>query len=317
MILWIIIPFQTTSCNHSKGEFKRNLKSFSIQDSIHLDLPLKRFQFTGNDAVVYDFYSKSIFKIDRDFEITDTLGRWGDGPQENLLVRNFSFLNDNRVAIIDTQKNTFKVQDFNDSIYYYHKFEKIIDRGVYLGPKELFLSGIGQKMKYNFNLFNLENASYVPVENLDSLFNEPNSALIYEGKISNDKSLIVHTSYFADHWFIYNYKTKDIKVGKYIHTTPKPNVLELPGAVMLDNAIEVIVDSFIYNNSLMIISNVSEKRNPKQRVLDVYDLNTLKYQYSYQLPILNSTVPNEGFHMAENKIGLMYEDKCYIIQLDN
>ncbi|MCH7403707.1 hypothetical protein ACFOUP_03715 [Belliella kenyensis] len=93
-----------------------------------------------------------------------------------------------------------------------------------------------------------------------------------------------------------------------------PKVLEIGSGVMLDNADELVLDSFIFQDKLILISNVGDKKFPGQRFLDVYDAKTLEYGKSYPLPDLNDALPDEGFAYARDLIGILFEDMIGIFK---
>lgn len=85
---------------------------------------------------------------------------------------------------------------------------------------------------------------------------------------------------------------------------------------MLDEAPDLIIDSFILGNYLAIISNVGEKKLGENRILDLYSLSDLSYSHSYVLPDLNDAIPDDGFVLRDSKIGIVYEDELVIFELE-
>lgn len=144
---------------------ERNFKNLQEVEKITLDLPLIRFQAHRDFVFAYEYSNKSLFKLDPSFQVIDTLGGWGDGPKENLLVRNYHVFVDYKAAIFDTEKSTFKMQDFSDSVYYYHKLTKNVERGVFLNEDLLITLSSGSKMKLEFDFFDIKKSEFIPIIN--------------------------------------------------------------------------------------------------------------------------------------------------------
>jgi len=309
----IIACFLIYGCSKDQSNQPRIISKLTLIDSVALDSPLLRFQFSEGNLYGYDYYEKSIIRLDKDFSVLSKLGSWGDGPKENLLVRNYEILTDEKIAIFDVEKNTFKIQDFSDSVYYYRKIDYNILNGANL-DSVVIVSKFSEKNSMGFDFFNLNTFEYTPIDPLNKLFNEDYSGLIYEGKLTHLGGKIYFTSYFSSFWFIYDVITKDLKTGTYLQKLKNPSVFDNGTIMMLENANEIIYDSFFSNDHIYIISNVGEKNYSNQRFLDIYDINNFEYIKSYPLPNLNGTSPDEGFYMESNQIGILYEDKIFIFK---
>lgn len=321
-VLAIVIFFiagLNTSCknNRSESRYGRVFNQIEFIDSLFLDLPFYRIVYDHGHVFGYYFPDKSIYKLNDKFEILDSLGRWGDGPKENLMIRNYQVINENKLEIFDSEKNIFKIQDFKDSVYFLHKFSKNLYGGFHLGDQRFLIWSKANKSRIEFSYFDLKKKLYDPINKINSYFNSDNSALVYEGKVLLNGNEILYTSYFANFWFKYNINSDEISIGEYIHDYPLPKVLEVGGGVMLDDAVELIVDSFIYNGKLIIISNFGERKFPEQRLLDIYDIKSMRYEKSYLLPQLFETAPDEGFLFKDGQIGILYEDLVAIFRLKN
>jgi hypothetical protein len=314
-IISIILIIATFSCNISEKTPERIFSDISLLDSIELELPLRRIIYHKENFYSYDYYSKSILKHNKNFEIIDSLGKWGNGPSENLLVRNFQPTYGDKMMIFDTEKHSYKVQDFSDSVYLFHKFLSPVERGVALNDSLLITIASLPDFKLGFSYYDLGKSESKLIEKLNIIFDEKNSGLIYEGKLQIEGNFVVHTSYFANNWFVFNYVTNNVKIGSYRYKFDNPKVLDFGGGIMLDDAPELITDTFLHGSKLFIISNVAERKFPEQRVLDIYDLETAQYMKSYILPKLQDSAPSEGFYMKDDLIGLRYEDYLYFLQL--
>ena len=311
-----LILYTTISCKPSGDPPIRTFSTITLLDSIELEMPLRRIVYKEEKYYSYDYYSKSIFKHDQNFHIIDSLGAKGEGPSENLMVRNYQTFDLDKLMIFDTQKHSYKVQDFSDSVYLYHKFMTPVDRGVAINESLLITIASLPDLKLGFSFYDLNSLESESIEKINLLFDQKNSAMVYEGKLLIEENYVVHTSYFANHWFVYNTINKDLKVGAYRYEFELPKVLEFGGGVMLDNAPELIVDSFLRGTKLYVISNVGERAYPEQRVLDIFDLATTEYITSYILPKLQDSAPSEGFYIENDRIGLRYEDYLYFLTLN-
>ncbi len=313
VIVMIIANFLLVGCSNDPSDKSRIMSKLSLVDSISLDSPLLRFQFSEEKIYAYDFYEKSIVKLNRDYSVLSKMGSWGDGPKENLLVRNFEILEDEKIAVFDVEKNTFKIQDFKDSVYFYKKFNYNILNGAYL-DSVVIISRFSDKNSMGFEIFNLKSFEYKPINHLNQLFDEDYSGLIYEGKLTRLNNKIYFTSYFSSFWFIYDVFSEKLETGSYLQKLKNPSVFDNGSIMMLEDAIEIIYDSFISDDFIYIISNVGEKGYLNQRFLDIYDIKNFDYIESYPLPNFNEATPDEGFYIEDNKIGILYEDKIYIFK---
>lgn len=305
-----------SGCKIGGGNKKeREFKNIQEVEKITLDLPLVRFQAYRDFVFAYEYSNKRLFKLNSSFQIIDTLGGWGDGPKENLLVRNYQIFADYKAAIFDTEKSTFKIQDFSDSVYYYHKFLKNVERGVFLNEDLLLTLSLGPKMNLEFDFFDIIKSEFIPIHYINNLYDLDYSFLIHEGKLLQNKNIVVFTPYFSDQWFTFNVETGHLNVGKYIKEFPIPHVKQIGEGFMLDDAPDLIIDSFILSNYLCIISNVGERKLGENRILDLYRITDLSYCHSYVLPDLNDAIPDDGFVFAESKIGIVYEDELVIFEL--
>ena len=314
--VYLLLILTIVSCKSSGDPPIRTFSTITLLDSIELELPLRRIMYQQGKYYSYDYYSKSIIKHDQNFHSIDTLGANGEGPGENLMVRNYQPFELDKLMIFDTQKHSYKVQDFSDSVYFYHKFMTPVDRGVAINQSLLITIASLPDIKLGFSYYDLNSLKSESIEKINTLFDQENSGMVYEGKLLIEENFVVHTSYFANHWFVYNAINKDLKVGAYRYEFELPKVLEFGGGVMLDNAPELIADSFLHGTKLYVISNVGERAYPEQRVLDIYDLETTEYITSYILPKLQGSAPSEGFYIENDRIGLRYEDYLYFLQLD-
>lgn len=312
-LLSLVILFVIGCSNRT--EEKRVFGEILLMDSVLIERPLKRFESYGEYFYCYDYFNKSLIKLDKELHPQASLGKWGEGPKENFMVRNFHILDENKLSIFDTEKHTFKIQDFEDSVYFYKKFSVPVERGVQLDDTSLILVATEKGIKLSYFLHSLKEDSYNVIEKINDLFNEENSALIYEGKILENNGFLIHTSYFSDLWFTYDPEHNILEKGSYIYDFEKPKVLNIGGGAMLDNAPLLIADAIIFQDRLAIVSNVSDRNNSDNRVLDIYDIESKAYLKSFILPNLNQTKASEGFSFSENKIGLLYEDKIYLFEL--
>jgi hypothetical protein len=295
---------------------ERKFKNLQQVEKITLDLPLIRFQPYGDFVFAYEYSNKCLFKLNPSFEILDTLGGWGDGPKENLLVRNYQIFADYKAAIFDTEKSTFKIQDFSDSVFYYHKFTKNVERGVFLNEDLLLTLSSGSKMKLEFDFFDIKKSEFIPINNINKIYDIDYSFLIHEGKLLQSKNTVVFTPYFSDQFFTFNSETGELNVGKYLKEFPSPQVKQIGDGFMLDEAPDLIIDSFILGNYLAIISNVGERKIGENRILDLYSISDLSYCHSYVLPQINDAIPDDGFILNDSKIGIVYEDELVIFELE-
>lgn len=313
---YIIIALFIVGCG-SDNKVERIFKELSLVDSLELDPPLIRLISKDENFYGYDYYEKQIVKLNSDFEVIDALGGFGDGPKENLLVRNFFVLENDKIALFDTEKNTFKIQDFSDSVFVYHKFTKNITRGIRINDKQLLVSGSGDKMVLNFALFDLEREDYQPLAIINKEFQNDFDYLIYEGKLIGKENMIIYTPYFANKWFVYDLVKDTYKSGHYLHNLELPKVRQIGDGAMLENASELIIDSFILGERLAVLSNIISEEYKNFRALDIYDLTTQKYLESYLLPLLQDAEPDEGFSLSEETFGIVYEEKILFYKLDS
>jgi hypothetical protein len=288
-----------SSCTpQSEDIVSRVFSEIQTYEEITFKDPLKRFKSYDDFFSSYNFYTKAIYKHGRNFETIDTLGKEGDAPYENRMVLNYSILNDSTLAIFDSEKNTFKIQDWNDSVYFYHKFQRNFERGELLNDSILVITEArGSRYKMGFGYVNLYTNEYSSMKFANDVLNEELSFFTYEGIIIADGSDIYSFSYnYTDFLKI---SLDDSMISKLNYGYPlekkKPEVFEINGGFMTGDNPQYIMDAHIDEKFIWILSNVSEKGFENNRILDVYLKEGFLYLKSYVLPNIDNDPPSEMF----------------------
>jgi hypothetical protein len=296
-----------SACEPEKEEIiKRKLLALRTYEKITFDEPLKRFKHYGDFFCSYNFYTKAIYKHNRNFEILDTLGRAGDASYENRMIRNYSVLSDSTLAIFDSEKNSFKIQGWNDSVYYYHKFKQNLDRGELLNDSILIISeAYGSRYKMGYAYVNINTNEYKSMKFANDMLNEDLSFFTYEGILIADGKDLYNFSYnYTEFLKISLFDSTIIKLNYgYPLEQKKPKAFEIAGGFATGDNPQYILDVHIDEKFIWILSNVSEKGFENNRVLDVYEKAGFQYQKSYVLPNIDDEPPVEIFKD---------EDYCYI-----
>ena len=210
-LLFVLLLAQ---CEVQSNDFiDRRIYSVEVVDSFGMDTPLKRFVYKKPFFYAYNFYSKQIQKHNRGFEMVNAMGGEGDAPFENRVILNYAILDcEDRLGIFDSDKNTYKIQDWNDSIFLYLKIDRNFDRGVVLSDSTIFISyTYDNDMKLGFAIINSTDGTYFELMNFNKEFSEPTSSFIYEGKLVKFGDKVYSFSYLFNEFFVFDLQGLSVK----------------------------------------------------------------------------------------------------------
>lgn len=275
----------------------RKIYSVDVVDSFSVDAPLKRFKFHYPNFYSYNFYTKQLHKHDLNFKVIDSLGGEGDAPFENKVVLNYSILSEDRVGIFDSDKKSYKIQDWNDSVHFYFKADKNFGKGIVLNDSSIFLSFFYDEMKLGFAINTIRDGRFFELQDVNQEFNEPTSYFTYEGKLVRDGDEVYSFSYLYTDFF--KIDTRDSSVTRlkygYDHDFGKPKVHKIPDGYMADDNPTIIADAIVTEDRIYVLSNYSIRRFRSNRLLDVYDKKGFRYLKSYLVPNRREYPPGEVF----------------------
>ena len=282
----------------SENTIDRKLYSIEVVDSFLINDPFKRFTFQAPFFYSYNFYSKQLHKHDMNFVVLDSLGGEGDAPHENRVVLNYKVLTQERVGIFDSDKNTYKIQDWNDSVHFYFKMNKTFDRGVVLNDSSVLMSYTYDKdVKLGFAISDVKNDLYSELEDVTKELYEPVSSFIYEGKLVKDGNDVYSFSYLYSNFFkigLLDSSVTRLDYG-YDFDIDKPKVFEISGGYLADDNPTYVVDAIVGHDYIYVLSNYPIRGFSDNRVLDVYDKRGFKYLRSHVIPNKRGYPANELF----------------------
>ena len=156
--LLILVFVHVVGCEVKSDKIiDRKIYSVDVADSFSIEAPLKRFKFQYPN---FYSYNKQLHKHDLNFKVINSLGGEGDAPFENRVVLNYSILSEDRVGIFDSDKKSYKIQDWNDSVHFYFKANKNFGRGIVLNDSSIFLSFSYDEMKLGFAICNTRDGRF-------------------------------------------------------------------------------------------------------------------------------------------------------------
>jgi hypothetical protein len=309
----LIFACQTTEQVH---EIKRIKKEITIVDKTPILEAWKRFQPNKyeNGFLAYDFNKKRLVKLDDNFEFLEALGAEGDSPTENRMILNFQQLDRDWVAIFETEKNTFKIQNWQDSVKVYFKFPERFERGVLIGDSLIYYTFFdGKDVRLRFASRNTKkDFDFESLSQLNELVDEPVSGFIYEGAVSASKDFFYNFSGLYTEFVRINLisgASEKLNYGIRPNTS-KPKVLEVAGGYYAPNNPIITIDAKIHNGLIYTLSNVSTSDFGKKRVIDVYQEIDFKYLYTFSLEKLGEFYPTEIFLDSEYLYVLQENEIC-------
>jgi hypothetical protein len=306
----------------SKNKVKKDeryIENLSLIDSIYIPDPLAKYKFSGDKFYALNRFKQTIVSLDENFNVVKELGGKGDAPELNKLIIDYFPLNDNSVLIIDPDKNDIKIQDFNNQLTVYRKFDFTIDKAAPINDKKIIIAHSKDEStdsRMNFSIWDIEKDSIFSLKNLSEYVNYPFSNLIADGQfiVDDSKRSILYFQYFHDHMLEINNDNQISKID-FIRQVKVPKGVDEGGWKFLDDSTPRQISAYLSNNIAFVISNIPEKQDRGKRVLDLYNIEKLRYLKSFILPKLNSTSPKDiVFH--DNRYYLSYEDKIYILKED-
>lgn len=298
-IFSVLLIFLTIRCSlKNEKTIAREIEGIQVAESYTLPAPLKRFQYKEPFFYSYNYLSKELHKHDRGLVILDSLGGQGDAPYENRVVLNYHIFDDSRVGIFDSDKNIYKIQDWEDSIFVFFKIDRKFERGVTLNDSLVALSySYGDDAKLGLARANILSGTYEEFDQANIELNEPLSSWIYEGKLLNDKRWLFAFSYLFTDFFKIDLSTNNIERLNYGYglDAKKPEVFEIEGGYMAGDNTLYITDASIDKKYAYLLSNLAERDFPANRILDVYQLDGFRYVKSFLVPNRSDAPPDEVF----------------------
>lgn len=305
----------------SNGEINRKKKHLRLVAEYSISEPLKRFQLNPYERgfLAYQFSKKQIVHMDESFKIVKRMGSEGDAPYENRMILNYQILDKDWIAIFDTEKNTFKIQNWQDSVQKFFKFPEKFERGVLVNDSLIvytFFDSDDVRMRFATRLVN-ENYQFQLVKQLNLLIDEPLSGFIYEGNLAKSDDYIYNFSGLYTEFLRLNYhtmKSEKLNYGVY-KNFQKPEIISIAGGYFSANNPEITRHATISQGKIFVLSNVSNSDFGNNKVIDVYRELDFEYQYSYTLENLMDFSPLEIF-VSENEIYLAQDQKVLVLVED-
>lgn len=317
-----ILSLFLLSCEMKKEnlEIKRIKKEVEIINSYNIPNPWKRFQADtfGTGFLAYDYYNKSIVKLDSEFNLISKLSSEGDAPNENRMILNFQQLDSEWVAIFDTENNTFKIQNWNDSVKTFFRFPERFERGVLINDSIIIYSLFSETdVRLRFATRNINNSfEFHELTQLNELIDEPLSGFIYEGVIGYSKQYFYNFSGLYSDFIRLNLTTWEGEKLNYgvDKEFQKPQVFKIAGGYYAGNNPEIVPHATVYRNEIYILSNITNSDFGNSRIIDVYRERDFKYLHSYSLANLPNFAPREIF-FSSNYTYLFHDNIVYKIKL--
>jgi len=313
----ILTLIMTAGCYQDKNKFSINNRKFcsiKVLDTFSIVHPIKRITYRKPFFYSYNFVSKQIHKHDNNFNFLDSLGSQGDALYENSVVLNYSIIDEERVGIIDSEKNIFKIQDWEDSVHSYYRFPDLIERGVHINDSTAIITQThSDDLRLSFYKINLRNGSSEPLTQLNKMLDEPLSYFTHEGKLMNFENTVYSFSYLYTDFI--KMDTDKLKAEKMMYgydiEVKKPKVMKFSGGYATGENPLYILDAALTESHIYILSNFSTLEYSSNRILDIYSHAGFNYIRSYVLPNLDNYPPSEIFH-DDQYLYLNYEN--YILK---
>ena len=286
----------------------------------NFDLPTPITRFVVQDEQMFGYWWKSgnLLAINTNGMVVDTIAQKGVGPEEIGRLTGLA-IEDSLLVVYDGQD--FSVKSFNvetgESLDYKSSAVSLQEGG-YLG-NGIHLFVVDSSNEYRFRTF----------DNTISQIAQPSvlqdysyTAMSFDGDVvSIPGNAAYFACYSANHFFGYTPDGRLKFASKTIDNTEPPKIIvtQTPDGVQLgyDRNRDFPNHAFGANNQyFVVLSNLANKRAPKNQVLDFYSAEDGKYSKSVVMPYQDGDYP-ESIFLTESNIWVAYPTKCYIYKMQS
>ncbi len=266
---------------------------------------------------VSDANSKQIIEFTRNGIKSNEYGKPGGAIWENGSIWYFNKTG-NTYYDYDYSHNAirrFSISD--DTLSYYYKPEIQVGNTIQYSDSLFFISDFETDTP-KFKLIDIQEKRTVQefsfqelVEKEFGSFPRVNKSLIFEGQYASNGTDVVYICYKFSCYFLLS-GNGSIKLGRTIDgfDLPRAKNVDIGGGYTIsgiepDNFVNYA--SAISDTQLMILSNVVKESQSENRILDIYDLETLEYQNSILIPNFEKQRPIDLAY-ANGELTILYEN---------
>ncbi|MDW8466072.1 MAG: 6-bladed beta-propeller [Chloroherpetonaceae bacterium] len=321
----------SSATQQGNSQFRRNYKNVQLKKISEFDIVARvvNMKFFNSYLYVYDFQTQRILKLDAKGDIVQSFGKKGLGPGEFMQIMGWD-VDDAGVSCDDITK--LSITEFSQAGERINYFK--IDKPFY------------SSMRLEKDLYLLLSPSYkkgedpktpvplLPITSLFSLFNAKNKTLsevIFPLPEATTQPLLAYDGFFVSHsqsgkyffvcrrfggFFAFDKKGKIKFTARTIDMSPPPKIIfGETGSASYDKKSPFINESASATDKyLFILSLVRESEiNQANRgvVVDVYDVDTGQYLYSFELPNYNNAEASE-IAVSNKQIFAYYGEKIVV-----
>lgn len=240
---------------------------------------------------INEWNAQRIQELDKDLNLVSTYANKGSGPNEFLSLIKIAF-EGNSIYGIDSELKVIKEFEVGgtESKRLLRFEDIIIDKAVPLGD-DLFLA-CGQSHTQAFGFFVVSAKTGKIVKEVDQDLNKvinktEHPSLAYDGNFVVNKATnqIIYYCYMYNQIYVFDQEGELVREIKTIDNTPLPAFVENRNITAYRNGIRSSMASLtVEDNQLFVLSRAPDSNSKDTRPIDVYDLATGDYSYSFLLP---------------------------------
>jgi hypothetical protein len=303
----VAISFMRSNSYSSLGTSNRTMIDAKVKCIANFE-----FLFSGAIPKVYkgfvyliNYNQQSIDKLDMQGKVLQSFGRLGKGPGEFQHIDNFD-INDQSIAIIDNNLGIISEFNHNGSPQKFYRHSKKIGHGIRTGYRTYLLKvdgSFGTTNEEEFQLINIDSNSQKKII-VKRLYNQNSNEFtrdfISDGLfISNAKGQISRISSRVGAFIGFDSQGKVLYNKPTIDETPPPTLpfqshnsnggkdifISFDG-IRIINLAFAADERYLYVLSNAASPNIKDKalNITDQRIIDVYNINTGNYTFSFQMP---------------------------------
>ncbi|WP_421977225.1 hypothetical protein [Roseivirga seohaensis] len=298
---------------------EREFIDFDLQKISNFEVVGKIIRIWRNDKYIWlsDANSSQVLEYEHTGKFKRTYGKAGGAPWENGSIWYFNKSNDEYYDYDYSKNSIRKYSILEDSLLYSYKPESQIGNTIQY-KNDLFLISEFEKTVSRFSLIDIKTKETVQEFLIEDLvtnefgeFPKTNRNLVFEGEYkSNGNSLVFTCSKFS--CFFHLSSEGELRLGRTIDGFNLPRAKNVDignGYTMIGIEPDNLVNyaSTLTENKILILSNVVKESQSKQRIIDIYNIETLKYENSIILPN----------YLDQRPIDLSYSNKELAILYEN
>lgn len=324
LVVALLIYFNFRSADKNENVFSKQRTfdlNFKQLSCFPIEFTPAFAKIQNNHINVLNFNNQRIYKMDFHGNILDSLGNGkGDGPKENNHIYAYD-INGDHYFTFDVVKQSINKVGFDNELMEYYTDSLRIENIIHITGNEFLATYMNNDQSLSFRVLDIGDRSNKKLSKADGIFPKvPHAYWVYEGRFfKNKNSDLIYLTFYSNDLLRFARNGSLVYHKKLIHKTPLIKIKE-EGDLIIPSANNTpsVLDAGVGEDFIYVLSNISDKSNPKnkeKRVLDVYRLENGKYYTSLVLPNDNETPPMD-IAVGNHKLMLVYETKICVYKIE-